>query len=332
MSKISKRSHSRRVVLAGAVATLAAPHRPLPAAAQPAWPSQAIKLVVPFPPGGSTDILARVIGQKLEPVLKQPIIVENRAGAGGVPASTAVARAHPDGHTLMMGHIGTLAFNPGLYPNLAYDPKTDFAAIARIATVPNILAVHPSLPAGSVAELVALAKASPGKLNYGSGGNGSNTHVSMAYFAARAGVEITHVPYRGAAPAVNDLIGNHVQLMMTGGPLLLPLGKAGQLRLLGVSSLSRVDFAPELPVIADTLPGFEAVQWYGLVAPAKTPTAIVTRLNALVNAALAASDVVDTLAKDGAIAAPGTPEAFARQIASEIDVWRDVITRANIRI
>ena len=301
-------------------------------AAQSSWPTQPVKMVVPFPPGGSTDVLARVIAQKLEPGLGKPIIVENRAGAGGVPASTAVARAEPDGHTLMMGHIGTLAFNPGLYPNLAYDPKVDFAAVARIATVPNILAVHPSVPARTTQEFIAYAKANPGKLNYGSGGNGSNTHVTMAYFAARAGLDIVHVPYRGAAPAVNDLVGNHVQVMMTGGPLLLPLGSGGQLRLLGVSSKARVAFAPDLPPMADVLPGFESVQWYGIVAPAKTPREIVMRLNEMVNRQLSTPDVVEILAKDGAIAAPGTPDDFAGLIASEIAIWSEVIKRAGIRL
>ncbi len=323
---------NRRKLLAGGAALAVAGAMPQRTRAQTAWPSQPIKMVVPFPPGGSTDVLARVIAQKLEPALGKPIIVENRAGAGGVPAATAVARAEADGHTLMMGHIGTLAFNPGLYPNLAYDPRVDFAAVARIATVPNILAVHPSVPARTTKELIDHVKANPGKLNYGSGGNGSNTHITMAYFAARAGLDIVHVPYRGAAPAVNDLVGNHVQVMMTGGPLLLPLGAGGQLRLLGVSSKARVAFAPDLPPMTDVLPGFELVQWYGIVAPAKTPREIVNRLNEMVNRQLATQEVIDVLAKDGAIAAPGSPDDFAALIASEIAVWSDVIAKANIRI
>jgi tripartite-type tricarboxylate transporter receptor subunit TctC len=320
---------TRRHVVLSAAATVAAPHI---ARAQTAWPSQAIKMIVPFPPGGSTDILARVIGQKLEPLLGKPIIIENRAGAGGAPAATAVARSDPDGHTLMMGHIGTLTFNPLLYPNIAYDPVKDFAAVARVASVPNLLAVHPSVPVSSTKELIDYVKANPGKLNYGSGGNGSNAHVSMAYFASRAGLDIVHVPYRGTAPAVNDLAGGHVQVMMTGGPALLPLGQSGKLKLLAVSSKTRVPYAPDLPPVADQLPGFEAVQWYGIVAPAKTPADIVQRLNTLVNQQLTATDVVETLTKDGALAAPGTPDDFARQIADELVLWRDVIAKANIRI
>jgi tripartite-type tricarboxylate transporter receptor subunit TctC len=318
----------RRFAALGASAALARPS----AARSQSWPSQPIKLIVPFPPGGSTDLLARVIGAKLEPILGKPIVIDNRAGAGGVPAATSVARSDPDGHTLMMGHIGTLAFNPALYPNLGYNPRTDFQAVARVASVPNVLAVHPSVPAKTTAELIAFVKANPGKLNYGSGGNGSNAHVSMAYFLVQAGLQVVHVPYRGTHPAVTDLVGNHVQMMLTGGPALLPLGKAGQLRMLAVSSRTRVEFAPDLPPIADAVPGFEAVQWYGIVAPAKTPREIVMRLNSLVNAQLTSPEVVDTLSKDGAIAAPASPDAFTAQIASEMDVWRAVITKAGIRI
>jgi tripartite-type tricarboxylate transporter receptor subunit TctC len=320
---------NRRQLLITGAALAAVPRL---ASAQSGWPLQPIKMVVPFAPGGSTDILARVIGQKLELILGKPVIIENRPGAAGVPAATAVARADPDGHTLLMGHIGTLAFNPALFPTLAYDPKVDFAAVARVATVPNLLAVHPSVPAQTLKEFIDYAKANPGKLNYGSAGNGSNTHVSMAYFLAAAGLSVVHVAYRGAGPAINDLVGGHVQALMAGGPALLPLGRSGQLRILGVSSKERVAFAPDLPTFAATLPGFEAVQWYGIVAPAKTPAEIVTRINQIVNQQLSAPDVTETLAKDGAIAAPGTPDDFARQIASEIEVWRAVIKNAGIRL
>jgi tripartite-type tricarboxylate transporter receptor subunit TctC len=323
---------TRRTAINGLASAVLTGLGPSHARAQAPWPSQAIKLIVPFPPGGSTDLLARIIGQKIEPLLGKPVVIENRAGAGGVPAATAVARAEPDGHTLMMGHIGTLAFNPSLYPNLGYDPNKDFIAVARVAAVPNILVVHPSLPVQTTQELITHIKANPGKFNYGSGGNGSNAHISMAYFAHSADLDLVHVPYRGTAPAVNDLVGNHVQVVMTGGPAVLPLAAAGQLRALGVSSTTRVDYAPNLPPIADAVPGFESVQWYGIVAPAKTPPAIVDRLNQLVNAQLAAPEVVENLRKDGAIAAPGTAAAFGAQIAAEIISWREIITRANIRI
>jgi tripartite-type tricarboxylate transporter receptor subunit TctC len=304
---------------------------PAVARAQASWPSQVIKFIVPFAPGGSTDILARVVAQKLEPVLKASIIIENRAGAGGSVAANAVAKSDPDGHTFMMGHIGTLAFTPSLYPNLPYDPVKDFAPVALVATVPNILAVHPSLPVKSFAEFVAHARANPGKLNYGSGGVGSAAHVAGAYLASAAGFRATHVPYRGTAPMVNDLLAGTIQFTLTGGPAVLPQAAAGKVRTLAVSSSARVGFAPELPTIAESgLPGFDAVQWYGLVAPAKAPAAIVERMNREINGLLSSPEMETTWRNDGAIAAPTTPDAFGRHIEAEISTWRDVIRRAGI--
>jgi tripartite-type tricarboxylate transporter receptor subunit TctC len=318
----------RRRLIAGTGALIAAPSI---LRAQPAWPSQVIKFIVPFAPGGSTDILARVIAQKLEAPLKANIIIENRAGAGGSVAANAVAKADPDGHTFMMGHIGTLAFTPSLYPNLPYDPVKDFAPVALVATVPNILAVHPSLPVKSFQEFVAYARANPGKLNYGSGGVGSAAHVAGAYLAFAAGFEATHVPYRGTAPMVNDLLAGTIQFTLTGGPAVLPQAAADKVRVLAVSSRERAGFAPQLPTIAESgLPGFEAVQWYGLVAPARTPRAIVERMNREINGLLASPELETTLKNDGAIAAPTTPEAFGQKIEAEIATWRDVIRRAGI--
>jgi tripartite-type tricarboxylate transporter receptor subunit TctC len=316
---------TRRSFAAGLIAA------PTLGRAQTNWPGQVIKFVVPFAPGGSTDIIARVVAQKLEPVLKASIIIENRAGAGGSVAANQVAKAEADGHTFMMGHIGTLAFTPSLYPNLPYDPVKDFAPVALVATVPNILAVHPSLPARTWPEFQAYAKANPGRLNYGSGGVGSAAHVAGAYLASAAGFEATHVPYRGTAPMVNDLVAGTIQFTLTGGPAVLPQAASGRLRTIAVSSKERVPFATELPTLAESgLPGFEAVQWYGLVAPAKTPAAIVERMNREINALLASPELETTLKNDGAIAAPGTPAAFGRLIESEIAVWRDVIRRAGI--
>ncbi len=290
-----------------------------------------IKFVVPFAPGGSTDIIARVMAQKLEPVLGASIIIENRAGAGGSIAANQVAKADADGHTFMMGHIGTLAFTPSLYPSLPYDPIKDFAPVALVATVPNILTVHPSLPARSWAEFLAYAKANPGKLNYGSGGVGSAAHVAGAYLAFAGGFEATHVPYRGTAPMVNDLVAGTIQFTLTGGPAVLPQAASGRLRTIAVSSRERVSFAPDLPTIAESgLAGFEAVQWYGLVAPARTPAAIIERMNREMNALLSSPELEQTLRNDGAIAAPTSPEGFGRLIESEIATWRDVIRRAGI--
>ncbi len=316
---------TRRAAAAGLAAM------PFAARAQAAWPSQVIKLVVPFTPGGSTDILARIIARKLEPALKANIIIDNRPGAGGSVAAAAVARGDADGHVFLMGHIGTLAFNPSLYPNLPYDPVKDFAPVALVASVPNILTVTPSLPVNSFAGFVAHAKANPGKLNYGSGGVGSAAHVAGAYLGFRAGYDALHVPYRGTGPMVNDLVAGTIQFTLTGGPAVLPLAAAGRLRTLAVSSLERVPFAPELPAIAESgLPGFHAVQWYGLVAPAKTPDPVIRRMNAEINALINLADVAAVLSNDGAIAVTATPEAFGAHIQSEIAVWRDVIRRAGI--
>jgi tripartite-type tricarboxylate transporter receptor subunit TctC len=319
---------NRRRLLTASAAILAAPAL---LRAQSAWPSQVIKFIVPFAPGGSTDILARVIAQKLEAPLRANIIIENRAGAGGSVAANAVAKAEPDGHAFMMGHIGTLAFTPSLYPNLPYDPVKDFSPVALVATVPNILTAHPSLPARTFQEFIAYAKANPGKLNYGSGGVGSAAHVAGAYLAFAAGFEATHVPYRGTSPMVNDLLAGTIQFTLTGGPAVLPLSAGGRLRTLAVSSRARVAFAADLPTIAESgVTNFEAVQWYGLVAPARTPDAIVRRMNGEINALLGSPEVESTLRNDGAIAAPTSPEQFGAHIRSEIATWRDVIRRAGI--
>lgn len=300
--------------------------------AQAAWPTQVIRLVVPFTPGGSTDVLARLIANRLERTIPgKGFVIENRPGAGGTIAATQVSRADPDGHTLMMGHIGTLAFGPALYPNVAYDPIRDFQPVALVATLPNILAVNPTLPVNTFQEFVAYARANPGKLNYSSGGQGSAAHIAGAYLAYQAGFEAVHVPYRGTAPSVNDLVAGQIQFTLTGGPAVLPLAEGGRLRVLGVAARERVGFAPALPTLAESgLPGFEAVQWYGVVAPARTPPAIVERLNREINALLAQPDFVAALARDGAIASPETPDGFGRLIASELVLWRDVIRRAKI--
>jgi tripartite-type tricarboxylate transporter receptor subunit TctC len=322
---------TRRAVCAGLFASSAVA-APAITRAQSAWPTQVIRLVVPFTPGGSTDLLARLIADRLSRSIEgRGFVIENRAGAGGSIAAGQVARADADGHTLMMGHIGTLAFNPSLYPNLSYDPVRDFQPVALVASVPNILAINPKVPAQNVAELIAYAKANPGVLNYASGGLGSAAHIAGAYLCSKGGFQATHVPYRGTAPAVNDLVSGAVQFTLTGGPALLPLAAGGQLRALGVASTARVPFAPNLPTIAESgLPGFEAVQWYGIVAPARTPAAIVDRLNREINALLDTPDFRTTLDKDGAIALKGTPDDFSRLIGSEITLWRDIIRQSGI--
>lgn len=301
--------------------------------AQSAYPSQNVTLVVPFTPGGSTDILARLLGQKLSEALGKAFVIENRAGAGGAVASTAVSRATPDGHTLIMGHIGTLGVNPSLYPNLGYDPVKSFAHLTMLASVHNVLVVHPSLPVKTVAELVAYAKANPGKLNYCSGGNGSAAHIAMAAFMVTTGTQMTHVPYRGTAPAVQDLLANVVQLTMTGAPAVLPHVEAGTLRALGISSPKRVPAMKDIPTIAEQgYPGFEADQWYGILAPAGTPQPIVDRLNAEIRKAMTDKEIVSALARDGADVWVTSPDEFRDFIAKEIPRWAEVVKAAKIKI
>lgn len=316
------------VVLAGACAL------GLPAWADANYPAKPIRMVVPFTPGGSPDILARLIGQKITESTGIAVVVENVPGAGGTIGADRVAKATPDGYTLLMGHIGTLAVAPSVYPNLPYDPIKSFAPVASVAQVPNVLAVHPSVPAKTVAELVSYLRANPGKVNYGSGGNGSAAHLAAEYFKLATQTFIVHVPYRGTAPAMNDAIAGQTQMVFTGAPAVLPVVKTGKLRALAVSSAKRLESAPDVPTLAESgvkgLAGFEADQWYGVVAPAGTPPAIVQKLNQLINASLSASDVSARLRAEGALATPATSEAFGKLIQTEIQRWRPVVANAKI--
>jgi tripartite-type tricarboxylate transporter receptor subunit TctC len=287
---------------------------------------------VPFTPGGSTDILARAIGQELTRAWGQSVIVDNVPGAGGAIGADKVAKAPADGYTLLMGHIGTLAVNPSLYPKLPYNPLKDFAPVAGVARVPNVLVVHPSVPAKDVRELVALAKAKPGQLNYGSGGNGSAANLATEYFKLQTGVSMVHIPYKGTAPAVTDLIGGQIQVLFTGAPAVIGHIKSGQLRALAVSSPKRLDALPDLPTVAESgYKDFEADQWYGVVAPAGTPREVISKLNAQINAALNTPELKARLSAEGAVAMPGTPEAFGQLMAREITRWKPVITSGRVK-
>jgi len=302
------------------------------AAAQPVWPAKPIRIVVPFTPGGSTDILARSIGKELQEAWGQPVVIENVPGAGGSIGADKVAKAPADGYTLLMGHIGTLAVNPSLYPNLPYDPVKSFAPVAWVARVPNVLVVHPSVPAKNVQELVALAKAKPGQLAYGSGGNGSAANLATEYLKLRTGASLLHIPYRGTAPAVTDLVGGQIQLLFTGAPAVLGQVRNGQLRAIAVSSPKRLDALPEVPTVAEAgYKDFEADQWYGVVAPAGTPPAIVAKLNAQINKALASPELKTRLVNEGAVAVTATPEAFGAHIAREIARWQPVIKSGRVK-
>lgn len=297
------------------------------------YPNRPARIVVPFTPGGTTDIVAREIGQKLTLALGQSFVVDNRPGAGGSIGAEIVAKAPPDGYTLLMGHIGTLALNPALYPKLGYDPIASFAPVAWVARVPNILVVNSSVPATSVDDLVRLLKAKPGQLAYGSGGNGSAAHIAVEYFKFVTRTDILHVPYKGTAPSVTDLLSGQIQIGFTGAPALMPHVAAGSLRALGVSSPSRMAAFPGLPTIAESgYPGFEADQWYGVVAPAGTPPAIVEKLNAEINKALSDAETRTRLANEGAEAVVATPADFAGLIAKEIERWRPILMAANVKI
>ena len=300
-----------------------------PAAAYPAKP---IRLVVPFTPGGSTDILARAIGQELSRAWGQSVVIDNVPGAGGSIGADKVAKSPADGYTLLMGHIGTLAVNPSLYPKLPYNPVTDFAPVAWVARVPNVLVIHPAVPAKTTQELVALAKARPGQLNYGSGGNGSAANLATEYFKMQTGASLLHIPYRGTVPAMTDLMGGQIQVLFTGAPAVLGQIKTGQLRALAVSSPTRLDALPEVPTVAEAgYKGFEADQWYGVVAPAATPPDIVRKLNAQINLALASAELKTRLNSEGAIATPTTPEAFGQHIVREIARWKPVIGSGRVK-
>ena len=305
-----------------------------PAAAQaPAYPTKPIRIVVPFPPGGATDILAREVAQKLNEAWGQQVIVDNRPGAGGNIGSELVAKAAPDGYTLEMGTVGTHAINASLYAKMPYDNVKDFVPIILVAGVPNVLEVNPSLPVNSVAELIAYAKANPGKLNFASSGNGTSIHLSGELFKAMAGVEMTHVPYKGSAPALQDLIAGQVQLMFDNLPPSLPQIKAGKLRALAVTSSVRAPALPDVPTVAEAgLPGFEASSWFGLLAPAGTSPAIVAKINAEVAKWLATPEAKENLSKQGANAAGGTPEDFASHIAAETAKWAKVVKESGAKI
>jgi tripartite-type tricarboxylate transporter receptor subunit TctC len=322
------------LVAAAAVTLSCAPVETLRAAETAAsFPARSVRLVVPFTPGGSTDILARAIGQKLAEAWGQSVIIDNRPGAGGSIGMEMVAKAAPDGYTLVMGHVGTLAANPALYPKLPYDPVKDFAPITLIAMVPNVLVVGPAVPSQNVRELIALAKSKPGKLDYGSGGNGSAAHLATEYFKLRAGVDLQHIPYKGTAPALSDLLGGQIALMITGLPPVLPHVKAGKLRILGVASAQRLKGFPDIPTIAESgVPGYEATQWYGLLAPAATPKDIVVKLNRDAVKALKDPAVAERLAGEGAEPVGDTPEQFGAFIRSEIELWGKVIRATGAKV
>jgi tripartite-type tricarboxylate transporter receptor subunit TctC len=304
----------------------------VPAICQSAYPVKPVRLVVPFVPGGSTDLIARIMAQKLDEVLGQQVVVENRAGASGNIGVDYVAKSAPDGYTLIFGHVGTFGFGPSLYKKLPYDPIKDFAPIALFAMVPNMLVVHPALPAKTVKELIALAKARPGQMNYGSSGNGSASHLATEYFKLLSKTDITAIPYKGTGPLVTDLIAGQTSLTITGVPPLYPFVQSGRLRGIAVGSVKRLALLPDLPTIAEAgVPGYESSTWFGPLAPAKTPREIIVRLNTALLKILQRPDIKTRFAAEGAAGLGSTPEEFGAYIKSEIERWGRVITAAGVQ-
>ena len=288
--------------------------------------AQNVRFVVGFTPGGPSDILARALGAKLADTLGQPVVVENRPGAGGNLAAEVVAKSTPDGNTWLLGNNSILATNAALYSRLGYDPVKDFAPVALVGIQPNMLVVHPSVPAHSVAELIAYAKQHPGKLNYASTGAGVASHLSAELFKAMAGVDMVHVPYKGAQPALTDVIAGQCQVMFATSASAIPYVKAGRLRALAVTTAKRSPSLPDLPTISEAgVPGFESITWHGVVVPSQTPAPVVDRLNRAINTALGQHDLRERLEGLGVEVAGGSPQDFAAYIAREIPKWTKVV-------
>ena len=303
-------------------------------AAQAAYPDKPIRLVVGFPPGQATDIIARSAARKLQEVLGQPVIVDNKAGAAGIIGSEIVAKAPPDGYTLLVSSSGPLAINPSLYSKLSYHPVRDFEPVTLLAVVPLFLAVNPAFPAQTAADLVKMAKAKPGKINYGSGGSGITSHLAMELLKHDQGINLTHVPYKGSPAAITDLIGGQVQLMFDTGPALLPHMRSGKLRILAVGSRNRNSAAPNVPTMAEAgLGNFEAPAWIGLVVPKGTPREIIDTLNKALQASWRdAPEVKEQMTPLGAEATAMTPEQFGRYIQSEMEKWSLAVKLSGAKV
>jgi tripartite-type tricarboxylate transporter receptor subunit TctC len=303
----------------------------VPAQAQTTYPTRPVRLIVPSSPGGGTDISARILAPQLTQFLGQQVVVENRPGAGTMIGSEAVARAAPDGYTLLMG-ISTLAINPAMYKKVSYDALKDLAPVSQAVSLSNVLVIHPSLPSRNLKDFIAFARTRPGQINFASAGVGTSPHLSMELFLVMAKLRMLHVPYKGSGPGVTDLIAGHVPVMMPNMLSAQPHIKSGRLRALGVTGAKRAPGADDIPTIAEAgLPGYEAVQWYGVLAPAATPRDIITRLHAGVVRALQNPDVRQRLLHDGAEPVGSSPEEFAAYLRSETTKWARVIKAAGIK-
>jgi tripartite-type tricarboxylate transporter receptor subunit TctC len=325
-------SLARRGMLALSAAAALATWMPEPARAQSDYPDRPVTLIVPFPAGGQSDLIARLITSKMVPILGQQIVVDNRGGAGGNIAAAAAAKADPDGYTLFLGFVGTHGMNPALYKKLPYDPIKDFAPISLLNITPLVLVANPDFPAKSVPELIEFAKAHPGEYSYASSGNGTPIHLAGELFKTMAGIDLVHVPYKGAAPALVDVLGGHVPLMFDNLPPSLEHIRSGKLRALGVTTTERAPSLPDLPTIAETLPGFEVYSWNALFAPAGTPPEVIAKLNQAALTALADPEVVTKL-KDLSIKAVGsTPDELAAHVQAELAKWAPIVKASGAQI
>jgi len=296
------------------------------------WPTRPIRFIVPFAPGGGGDVVGRIIGQRMSEQLGKPLVIDNRAGGGGTLGCELAAKAAPDGYTLLLGNVGPIAVGPALYPKLAYDPVRDFAPVTMIASFPNLLVANPGLPFKTVPELVAYAKSRPGQLNFASAGAGTSTHLAGELFKSVAGIDVVHVPYKGGAAAMTDIIAGQVAYYFGTMPSSMPLAKAGKLRALAVTSLTRSPAAPEVPTIAESgYPKFETAAWYGLMFPTGTPREIVARTNAATMVVLALPDIRERLVHEGSEPLGSTPAQFGAYIKAEIAKWSGVVKAANLK-
>ena len=302
------------------------------AAAQDAWPTKPVRIIVPYPAGGVADLLPRIVGEKLSRKWGQPVVVENKPGASGNIGMAEAARSAPDGYTLALAPAGNLTVNPTLFPNLPFDTAKDFTPVTNLAQVPNVLVVHSSVPVGSFKDLVAYAKANPGKLNFASPGAGSGAHLAGELMKLEAGVEMVHVPYKGLAPAVNDLLGGQVQMMFAGISTVIQHVRSGKLVALAIASPRRSAQLPDVPTVAESgIPGFEVISWYGIVARAGTPAAVVRKIQRDMAEALAVEEVRSKLAAQGLEPVGDTPEQFSAAIQAESRKWGEIVRRAGIK-
>lgn len=330
--KLRSTNRTRRTVLAMLVTATLGTTLMSGAHAQD-FPTKPITIVVPFSAGGTTDILARIVAHSLQAELKQPIVVDNRAGAAGNIGAQAVARAQPDGYTLLLGTVGTHAINAALYKKLGFDPVKDFAPLTRVANVPNLLVTNPEQPYKTVQELIAYAKANPGKVNFGSSGAGTSIHLSGELFKSMAGVDIQHVPYKGSAPALSDLLGNQIGIMFDNMPSSISHVRSGRLRPLAVTTAKRSPELPDVPTVAESgVPGYEATSWFGMFAPANTPAPVLARLHGALIKVLSDPAVVKRIGEQGAEPVTETPEQFAAFIAAESKKWGEVVKQSGASV